>query len=220
MAKTNSRASRIVHQLDGRPRGMRQDGLRGVDGAHLLGLVGHVLDDDGGHVGALVVGLVDEGGAAAACAATGPLATGRGGCGGHGGVEDGRVGLVVELGEGGGEVIGVDELVGGVLEAHLPAVGRARGWGDEEELAGVGEGEMLVAGTDGCVLAKVDLDLLAEDGLAVPYLADEDGAVLVKEGDDDATEGLEGRKCVDEGGCRDEVADGGEVIRGEYLCVV
>lgn len=129
------------------------------------------------------------------------------------------VGVVVvpQLGERLGEILGVHHGVGGILHALLPVVGRARGRADEEELAGVGQGQVLVGGgyVDGGGLAKVDAAALAEDGLTVPDGADGDGGLLVEEGDDDAAERLEWRPGED--GCRlaDEIADGLEVVGGE-----
>lgn len=191
---------------------MSHDGLGVLHGAQLVGLVGHVLDDDGGHHGGVVVGLVDEGGAATAVAA-GQGRVGRR----HGG--DG-LGAVVQLGEGLCEVLGVDELVRGVLEAHLPAVRRAGRGRDEEELAGVGQLEVLGLGVGGGGLAKVDLELLAHDALAVPDLADGDGGVLVEEGDDDAPERLERGKGVDGRRLLDQVADRLQVLGQEDVGVV
>lgn len=96
----------------------------------------------------------------------------------------------MQLSERIGEILGVNQLVGRILHAHLPTVGRAR-WGrDEEELSSVRKSEMLIAFVDGSGHAKVDTALLAHDSLVVPYLADGDGGLLVKEGDDDATEGF------------------------------
>lgn len=190
---------------------MSQDGLGGLHGAVLAGLIRHVLDKDGGHA-ALLVGLVDERGGARARAA-GKGRVGR--CDGRAGVVVDGAGAVVQLGQGVGQVLGVDELVGGVLEADLPAVGRAGRGGDEEELAGVGEGEVLVPLVDGGGLSKVDAALLAHDGLAVPDLADGDGGLLVVEGDDDAAERLERGEGVDGGRLGDEVADDVEVLGEE-----
>ena len=93
----------------------------------------------------MFLGLVDE---SAAPAASGPglggaaLDGGDRGRGVHVGV-DGVV-VVVELGEGLGEVLGVNELVRGVLEAHLPSVRRRGRGADEEELASVGQLEVAV----------------------------------------------------------------------------
>jgi len=97
---------------------------------------------------------------------------------------------VVQLCERLGQIIGVDLLVRRVLELHLPAMRRRRGRGDEEELAGVGEGEVLVLRLDRGRLAEVDLDALAHDGLAVEGVADGDRGIVGVEGDDDAAEGL------------------------------
>jgi hypothetical protein len=95
---------------------------------------------------------------------------------------------VVQLSEGFGEVLCVNQLVGRILHAHLPTMGRARWRRDEEELASIREGEMLIALVDGSRHAKVYTALLAHDSLVVPDLADGNGGLLVKERDDDATE--------------------------------
>lgn len=107
------------------------------------------------------------------------------------------------------------ELVGSILETILPAMGRARGRRDEEELAGVGESKMLISLVDRCRLAKVDAALLTHDGLVVPDLSDGDGGLLVVEGDDDASERLERGEGVDGGRLGDEVADDVEVLGEE-----
>lgn len=189
---------------------MRHDGLGLVDGAEVLGVVRHVLDDDGGHAARLVA--EDEGCAAAAAA-------GHGGVGGRDGRVDGSR-AVVQLGERLGEVLGVDELVGRVLETHLPAMGRRGGRRDEEELARIGKREMLILDLDGRALAKVDLEPLPHDGLAIPDRADGDGGLVVPEGDEDAAERLERGPGVDGRRLGDEVADGLEVLGEEDVEVV
>lgn len=189
---------------------MRHDGLRQVHGAEVLSLIRHVLDDDGGHAAPLV--LEDERCAAAAAA-------------GHGGVwgRDGRVDgtrAVMKLGESLGEVFGVDELVGGVLETHLPAVRWRGGRRDEEQLPSVGKRQMLILDLDGRRLAKVDLEPLPHDSLPVPDLADGNGGLVVPEGDEDAAERLERGPGVDGRRLLDEVADGLEVLGEEDVEVV
>lgn len=115
----------------------------------------------------------------------------------------------------------MDELVRGVLEAHLPAVGRAWRRGDEEELSGVGEGEVVGLGlVYRGRLAKVDLDALAHDGLAVPDLADGESGLDGVEGDDDAAEGLERGEGVDGDGVFNEAADDLDVLGEEDVKVV
>lgn len=79
---------------------------------------------------------------------------------------------------------------------------------------------MLVAGLDVGLCAEVDLDDLAHDGFAVEDLLNADGGVGVKEGNDDAGEGLEGCPGVDWGGGIDEVFDGLEVISAEDFFVL
>ncbi len=190
--------------------------LRG--GADLHRIVRHVVDRDGreGRAPAVLLGLVYEGatpaaGAAAVLGSTGTTNTGA--------ALDGRdrrrhvdrhgVRVVVQLSEGLGEVLGVDLLVGCVLEAHLPALGwRGRG-ADEEELAGVGQLEVavLVTRPQGRVLAEVDAAALAHDGLAVPDSAHADGCLLVGEGDHDAAEGAKRRPGNHGIGLRDQLAD-------------
>lgn len=200
----------IVHELDRRPRRMRHELLLRA-GRVRLGLVRHVLHRNSGKpdVTAVILGLVDQRGATAP--ARGTAIRGR----------DGRVGgTVVQLVEGGGQVVGVHELVGGVLEAHLPAVRRRGRRRDEEELAGVRQGEAVVGGVDGRVLAEVDAGAVAHDALAVPGLADADGGLLVRERDDDAPERLEGRPRVRGGRGVDERADRLEVVRAEDVRVL
>lgn len=86
------------------------------------------------------------------------------------------------------EILSVDQLVGRILEAHLPAMGRTRWRRDEEELASIRKSKVLIALIDGCRHAKVDSALLTHDCLVIPYLANGDSSLLVKEGDDNATE--------------------------------
>lgn len=76
-------------------------------------------------------------------------------------------GLSMQLCQGLREILCVNELVGRVLELHLPAVGRRWWWRDEEELASVGEVEVLVFDFDGCWCAEVDFYALAHDGFTV-----------------------------------------------------
>lgn len=114
----------------------------------------------------------------------------------------------------------MDKLVGSTLETVLPTVRGAR-WGrNEEELAGVRKSEMLIASINRRRLSKIDLELLAEEQLRVPNLADVDGGLLVEEGDDNATEGLQWSKGVHGGGLRDQVANGLEVLGQENILVV
>lgn len=127
---------------------------------------------------------------------------------------------MVQLGEGIGKVLSVDKLVGGILETVLPAVRRAWGRRDEEELASIGKGEMLVAGVEGSRLTEVDLELLTQEFLTVPDLADVDGGLLVEEGDDDATEGLERSKGVEGCGLRDQIANSLQVLGQEDVHVI
>lgn len=165
---------------------MRHDGFGLLHRAVLDRLICHVINNDSGHT-ALVFGLVDQSGRARACATWKSRVVGS-----HRRVLVlvHRSGAVVQLSEGFGEILSVNQLVGRILHAHLPTVGRAR-WGrDEEELAGVRKGEMLIALVDRSGHAKVDAALLAHDSLVIPDLADGNGGLLVKEGDDDATEGF------------------------------
>ena len=125
---------------------------------------------------------------------------------------------MVQLGQGRGQVVSVDELVGGVLERLLPAVRRGRGRADEEQLAGVGQRQVLVlVEVQRRVLAEVDAAALAHDGLAVPHLAHSDGGLFVEEGNDDAAEGLEGRPSVYRRGGGDKLSDGLQVVRPEDI---
>ena len=178
---------------------MRQD--RPAHGTDGLGLVRHVLDGDGGQVraAAVVLRVKDERRAAAArCPRRGRAGTDdpavvvvvvlvvavkwRHRAGElvllrqgelvdiHG--INGRGAVSAQPAERVGQVVCVGLLVGRALEAHLPVVGRRGRRADEEELAGVGQGEArsLLAGV-GVVerrgLAEVDAAALSEDGLAV-----------------------------------------------------
>ena len=151
------------------------------------------------------MGAVGGGGAGAAFALDGARH-------GTGDIDAVVVVVMPQAGEGVGEVLGVDHLVGGVLELHLPAVGRGGGRADEEELSGVGEGQVAVPRVYGGRLAEVDTASVAHDGLAVPDGADVDGGLLVEEGDDYTAKGLEWGPRVY--GCRlgDQVADGLQVV--------
>lgn len=124
--------------------------------------------------------------------------------------------VVVQLGQSVGQILGVDQLVGGVLEALLPVV-RWRGRGrDEEELAGVGEGEVQVlVCVDGGGLAKVGAAAFAHNGLAIPDGAHGDGVVVGVEGDEDTTEGFERGPGVDGSGLADQLLDSLQVVRAK-----
>lgn len=100
---------------------------------------------------------------------------------------------MAQLGERVGQVLGVDLLVGRVLQLHLPAVGRRGRGADEEKLAGVGQLEVavVVQQVEGCGLPEVDATPLAHDGLAVPYRPYPDSGLLVEEGYYDPAEGLQ-----------------------------
>lgn len=163
----------------------------------------------------MVLGVEDEGGAAAPglSSGDGAEAAGRPALDGA----DGRVGrdlVVVKLRQSRGQVVSVHLLVGGALGDLLPVVGRGWWRGDEEELAGVWQGEVgvLWGGVDGGVLAKVDAAPLAEDGLAVPDGADGNSVRYRVEGDEDAAEGLERSPGVDHGGLGDQALDGLQVV--------
>lgn len=190
---------------------MRQDRLGLFHGAEFDGFVCHVLDENGGHA-ALLLGLVDEGGGAGSSTAD-QSRVGR--SNGRFVVAVDGSGSVMQFGESVGEILGVDKLVGCVLESNLPAVRRARGRGDEEKLAGVGQREVLVLLIHGCRSSKIDLALVTHDKLIIPDLSHGDGRLLVKEGDDDAAERLERGEGMDGGGVGDEVADSVEVLGEE-----
>ena len=114
----------------------------------------------------------------------------------------------------------MDELVRSVFETDLPAVRGAWRRGNEKELPGVRQGEMLITRADGCVLTEVDANSLAKNSLAIPDGANANSGLLVKEGHDDATERFQRGEGVDEGGGGDEVADLSEVVWGEDVDVV
>lgn len=116
---------------------------------------------------------------------------------GRGGVDGGGFDLIgVKHGQGVGEVTRVDFLVGRVLVAHGPAVGRA-GWrGDEEELAelrrlkvALGPVQLFLA-EDGRWLAEVDprSHVAVQESGALQLFADGDSIVVGMEGADDAPE--------------------------------
>jgi len=145
---------------------MSQDRLRGFERAEYR-LVRHILNKNCRNAWAcLGIWLVDESRAATSSAKVGHAAIGR---------SDGRVvggdGTVVQLGESLGKVISMNLLVGRILEAHLPTVGRAGRGRDEEQLASVGQLQMFWLGLDGRVVAKVELDALTHDSFAVPHLS-------------------------------------------------
>lgn len=101
---------------------------------------------------------------------------------GSSGVHVHRLGLVsLELGQGLSQVTGVHLLVGWVLVAHLPSVGRAGRWGDEEELVELrGFEESLALGLflaqDWGGLAKVDArpHIAVQQAGTFEHLADSD----------------------------------------------
>jgi hypothetical protein len=144
---------------------VRQDRTRRIDGAHAFRRVRHVFDDDSRKpwAVAVVVRAVDE------RRATAPRAgrsSSRSCVRADGRVEHG-LSLAVQLGQSLSKVFGVNLLVGGIFEAHLPSMRGARRGRNEEELAGVGEGEVLIPGMNGSGLAKVDLAAITQEGLAV-----------------------------------------------------
>lgn len=239
--KKHSIARRLfVHELDGRPRRMRQDRAFIRSRADLLHrLVRHIINGDSRKCGATAVllGLVDEG-AAPATGADMARATSTNTSSSATRTRtrttldrrdrrrriDSREGarVVVQLGEGLGEVLGVDLLVRGVLEAHLPAVGRAGRRRDEEQLPGVGQLEVavLVAQVQRGVLAEVDAAPLAHDGLPVPDGPHLHGGLLVQERHDDAAEGLQGRPGRHGRRLRDQLPDRLQVVGPEDVHVV
>lgn len=196
---------------------MSHDGFRAFKRRHVLRLVRHVLDKHSRQAGAaaVLIRVVDECRAAAPRAACAICRRNRG-------LERVKRALAggIQLGERRSQVIGMDHFIRRILQAHLPAMRGAGGRRDEEELASVGEGEVVRLGLDRGRVAKVDADAVAHDALAVPDFADGNGRVNVVKGDDDAAEGLEGRKGVDCGGARDEVADALELLGVEDVDVV
>ena len=117
----------------------------------------------------------------------------------------------MQFSERNGQILGMHNLVRRLLVAHLPAHGRRGGRGDEEQLVGLGEGQVLVAGVERGIEAEVDAHAAAHDGLAVDFLADLDGGGDVEEGDDDALEGFEGCPGVHGAVAVDGLADLDEV---------
>lgn len=198
---------------------MGQDGL--LDRANSDRLVCHVVDRDGGEprAAAMLRWLVDESAAPAAC----PTSE-RGTVYRRDRCRVRTVGgrTVVEFGKGIGQILGVDHCVGSILELLLPAVGRRGGRADEEELASVGQLEVLVLGVllQRRGLAKVDARALAHDHLVVPDLPNVDSGLLIVEGYNDAAEGLERRPGVDRRCLLDEFADSLEVVGPEDVDVI
>lgn len=183
----------------------------------------HIVHHDTRQVGrgAVLARLENEGGGSAA--ARGSLAEAAGTLaldGADGGVVHDHVDIgicvMMQFGQGVCEVLGVDLLVGSVLEALLPVV-RWRGRGrDEEELAGVGEGEMQVlVCVDRGGLAKVGAAAFAHNGLAIPNGAHGDGVVVGVEGYENTAEGFERGPGVDGGGLADQLLDGLQVVRAK-----
>lgn len=95
------------------------------------------------------------------------------------------------------QVLRMHDRVGRFLVAHFPAHGWRWRWRDEEQFIGLGERQMLVAGVQRGIEAKVYPDPTAHDLLSVHFLADSDGGFGVKEGNYDSAEGLERRPSVD-----------------------
>lgn len=199
---------------------MRHDRARLNLHRTVVWVFGHIVHHDTRQVGrgAVLAGLENQGRATAPARralaeATGTLALD----GADGGVVHDHVDIgirvVVEFGQGVSQILGVNQLVGCVLETLLPVV-RWRGRGrDEEELAGVGEGEMQIfVCVDGGGLAKVGAAAFAHDGLAVPDGAHSDGIVVGVEGDEDTAEGFERGPGVDGSGLADQLLDGLQVV--------
>lgn len=168
----------------------------------------------------VVLWVVDDSAAAAALlrASQGPATSAVIGCDGDGsgGVHIHRLGLVsLEHGQGMGQITGMRLLVGRALIAHLPSVGWAGWWGDEEEPVHLrGFEELLALGLflaeDGGWLAKVDAraHVAVQQASALEHLADSDGILIGVERADNAAEGGQWRKGVQAGHDGDLVADG------------
>lgn len=217
------------HQLHRRPRSVLELRPRPARRADVPGTIRHILDLDSRQRGRtpMVLRMVHDGPRAGPrprrtrlvlllllllCSTRVPHLRVR-----HRGVHGPGLGL--QLAQGAGQVLGVHLLVGRVLVAHLPAHGRGRRRRDEEELVALRQVQVAVGGVEVGVLAEVDADAAAEDGLAVEDLADGDGVVDAVEGDDDAAEGLERGEGVDGGVLVDGAGDvleygGGEDIEG------
>lgn len=101
----------------------------------------------------------------------------------------------------------MDLLVGGILVAHLPAVGGAGGRADEEELVDMGRLEQVVAARglgidDRRRLAKVDLGLqgnaaVGTDGMLLQQLAHLNGSLFGHEGAQQPAEGGQRREGIE-----------------------
>lgn len=89
------------------------------------------------------------------------------------------------------------DLVGSAFVLHFPAHRRRRRRGDEEELVGFGEREVLVAWVQGSVEPEVNADAAAHYRLAVEGRTDLESRVHVKEGCHDSAEGFQWRPGVD-----------------------
>lgn len=107
----------------------------------------------------------------------------------------------LQVGEGIGQVAGMDFLVGGVLVAHHPAVWRGRRRRDEEQFVGLGGLEQLLVLAwleDWGWLAEVDSGshVAIQQAGVLEHLADGDCVVFAVEGADDAAHGWEGGERV------------------------
>src|SRR5262245_31517202 len=95
------------------------------------------------------------------------------------------------------KVLRMHDLVRWFLIVHLPAHGWRRWWRNEEQFVRLWERQVLIAGVEGCVQAKVHSDAAAHDLLAVYLLTYCDGRVDIEERHYDSAEGLEGCPGVD-----------------------
>lgn len=220
----------LVHQLHRRPRRLgRQLVDRHLDGTQfhvhvdiLVHRQAHILNHHSGQIGAVTVvfRVVDDSAAAAALLRASQRPARRALVRRDGDrssrVHVHRLRLIsLELGEGLSQIAGVHLLVGWVLVAHLPSVGRAGRRGDEEELVDLrGFKELLALGLllaqNGGGLAKVDAwaHVAVQQAGAFEHLADGDRIFVGVEGADDAAEGGEWREGVQAGHDCDLVADG------------
>lgn len=196
---------------------MSQNGLGVLNGAHLLGLVRHVLDEHGREVrtAAIFLWAVYESRATTSCSTIGAGAIYR---------AHWRFQALsfagVELRKCIGQIVGMDELVRRVFEAHGPIMGRT-GWRrNEEQLAGVGQRQVLMLAVRVCLLAEVDPAAVTDHRLAVPGLADGNGRFDVEEGYHDAAKRLEWRKGMNGGRPGDETAYPFQVVWSEDVEVV
>lgn len=89
------------------------------------------------------------------------------------------------------QIFGMNNLVRSAFVLHFPSHGGGWRWTDEEKLIALRERKVLVANVQRCVHSEVDADPATHHCFPVKALADGDGGLGVKEGDNYAAEGLQ-----------------------------